>query len=335
MDDKTFRQLRGKLETECGIIIKSLNSLDTGGSNSLTQIALTLDGEKYIVKLMRVGSYYDDYVNTLYALNELSDVVPRCVKCFLFRPEVLCIVTEWIEGTEVDYRCTNIKELDNTAIELAKCLKKLHTFPVKDSGREYSIVNDICSSKDTLIKYNIELPHKEIYLKYLDNIENIPCVDGRRGYIHFDLHTKNIIKCGISDYRFIDWEITGISDVWRDLVYAVCINHPDEQDFWLLFILNYFNDDIPVEFFSVVKFYVILFMMMLVKSNYIKGTLRNHFMLVEKVFYEYSTLKCNIPLWMKSTAEKLLVADTRHNNQLMKLIRLIEEERSVNENSNT
>lgn len=335
MDDKTFRQLQCRLETECEFKLKSLAPLHTGNSDSLTQIAYTSDDKKYIVKLIKADKKYTTYINTLYALNSLSKVIPKCVKGFLFCEDAVCIVTEWIEGTEVDFRCADIEKLDIATSYIADIVRKLHKFPVKNNGREFSVINDVSSSFSILTRYNIVLPHDKAYRKYLDDPANIPCMNERRGYIHFDLHMQNIIKCEHSDYRLIDLELIGISDVWRDFVYAVCINHPDEQKFWLLFILNYFEDDIPEDFFRSVKFYVVLFMIMLVKSNYLNKTLEHHFMLAEKIFNEYGALKYDIPLWIKYTAEKILRLNTKHQKQLIRLIKSIEEERSVNGNNNT
>lgn len=326
MDAQTLDQLRGMIETNCSFRVKCLEPLTMGGSTAFSQILYTDDDRMFLVKLMRIDDRWQEYLNTLNAIGSLDLLMLRLEAGFLFQPGVLCLVTAWVTGTVFDPQDMELVQLDHTAGKFAGYLRRLHTLPVQEGGREYSIAENIRSSIAFLEDNAVTLPHQELYTRYLEDPGNSPYTDARRGYIHFDLHRKNILCCQTGNCCLIDWEIAGISDVWRDFVYAVCIHQPEERDFWLLLLLHYFEDAIPDRFFTASRFYTVLFMMMLVRSNCAKGTMAQHSMLAQKIFDDYQGLKCTIPVWMKQTAERLLAAEIGHQAELTRLIRLIEEE---------
>lgn len=326
MDVQTLDKLRYMIQTNCNFQVKRLEPLTMGGSTAFSQILYSDDNRMFLVKLIRINDQWQEYLNTLKAIGSLDLLMPRLEAGFLFQPRVLCLVTEWVTGTELIIQEMKLVQLDHIAEKLAKYLRCLHTFPVQEGGREYSIAENIWSSLAFLEDNDVMLPHQKLYSRYLEDPENSPYTDARRGYIHFDLHRKNILCCQNGDCCLIDWEITGVSDVWRDFVYAVCIHQPEEQEFWLLLLLHYFEDAIPECFFTASRFYTVLFMMMLVHSNCAKGTMAQHSMLAQKIFDDYHGLKCTIPIWMKKSAERLLATGIGHQDELTRLICLIKEE---------
>lgn len=328
MNMQTLNQLLDIIETHCRFKVKRAEPLTTGGSTAFSQILYTEDNRQFMVKLMHIDDHWQEYLQTLNAIGSLDSLMPKIENCFLVQPGVLCLVTAWVAGEEFTPQNKDIVQLDHAAGKLAEHLRQLHTLPVQDGGREYSVAENIRSSIAFLDGNAVTLPHQKLYIRYLEDSRNSPYTDLRRGYIHFDLHRKNIIQRNDGDLCLIDWEIAGISDVWRDFVYAVCMHQPEEQEFWLLFLLHYFEDSIPDNFFTASRFYTVLFMLMLVRSNYVKGTMAQHSMLAEKIYDDYRGLKCTIPMWMKNTAQRLLAANIGHHDELTRLIFSIRREQS-------
>ena len=328
MDEQTMSRLQAMLEAHCGLRAKRLEPLTKGGSTSSSLILHAEDGGQFLVKLMHTDDRWQAYLRTLDAISNLDPEMLQYEAGFLFQPGILCVVTAWTAGEDFSVRSMSSARLDRAACRLAERVRRLHALPVQEGGREYSVTDEIRSSIAFLEEHAVMLPHRELYVRYLQDSGNLPDADARRGYIHFDLHTKNMIQCGADSLCLIDWEIAGISDVWRDFVYAVCMHQAEEQEFWLLFLLHYFEDAVPDAFFPASRFYTVLFMLMLVRPNYQTGHIAQHCMLAEKLYDDYCGLKCAVPAWMQETAERLLSAKIGHREALTRLIGLIKEERS-------
>lgn len=269
-----------------------------GGSRNVTYIGVTASGKKVLAKY------------TLFTLNilrqrkirrtidaKITFGFPKLIKSYLSVFFLYCFVNEWLDGQPLD-----LNELNNDPQQLKDCaekvchlIKELHTLDLDtNTGTQRSLKKDYKHALSAIKHYKIAVPHYDSFVKYVDdNIEMVQTV--RRSFVHFDFYPGNVISNN-GEYKIIDLETVCISDPWRDLVYAIEINFPEQRNFWRLLLLNYFGGTIPSEFYSVSKLYVIVYMLMIAKYN--RDNLDTYFLLVNKVYDDYDNLNAEIPKWL-------------------------------------
>ena len=278
----------------------------TGGSTNLKYYGITKSGLKFNVKYQVLSNRNLQQRKIRNLLNLQTNLIfPRCICSYISLSSSVCFITEWIEGENLQLGQLNfnIDSLYMCVKKVCVQLKTLHSISV-DMQPTNEIRKDYKKACATIKHYKIKIPHLDMYCNYIDT-HIMELSSKRLGYVHFDFHPGNILQVH-KGYRIIDLETISITDVWRDLVYAVAINFPIERKFWLLFLLEYFEGLPPKEFFSVSKLYVIIYMLMLAKSNYKNKTTDTYFQLAEKLYNDYQGLKTEIPSWFYSTAKELV-----------------------------
>lgn len=269
----------------------------SGGSLNASYVAITKSGRKVLVKytLFTRNALQQKKIRKIID-SKITSGFPKLITCYFSVLFLYCFVNEWVDGVPLDLAELNKNPelLKECARKVCNTLKELHRLDVVGIAHSRSLKQDYRRALHSIKRYGIDIPHYNSFVKYVDaNIESITLK--KRSVVHFDFHPGNIIS-NINDYTIIDLETICISDPWRDLVYAVEINFPEQQDFFRYLLLEYFDGNVPKEFFSTSKLYVIVYMLMLAKYN--RKNLRPYFLLVNKVYSDYKNLNSEIPHWL-------------------------------------
>lgn len=293
--------------------------LDKGGSKNLSFYGKTKSELKFIAKYLYCCRNTIELRKIRKHITEVRcRATPECIGCFLSIIGRFCFLNEWVEGSEIDFKLINENtcDLKECVLKSCKALKEIHSICLPKKAYHRQLEKDYKSALRAIERHNIEVPHFEKFKNYVDeNLRNIK--SNRQGIVHFDFHPGNIIL-GANCCKIIDLETACICDPWRDLVYALEINFPEQQRFCLLFLLEYFEGNIPDEFFYISKIYVIVYMLMLAKYNR-KGGLATYFLLVEKIYNDYNGLEGDVPKWISLTAQHLVDEIDMYQNSLREL----------------
>lgn len=166
-------------------------------------------------------------------------------------------IIEWIDGVSLDKLLTNEKDSIKYAKLVSNELLRMHSIKPKESMDLYS--KYIQSLNKKINRINSLLPH--IDLKKLDSYarSNIDVLKGlKSSIVHGDFHPGNIIMSGDKPYM-IDLDVCKQSSGIYDLASASVIeNYPA---FYYNLINNYFNGQIPDDFWKVFNLYSIIYIL--------------------------------------------------------------------------
>lgn len=287
--------------------IKEWHSLKSGGSLNASFYGTTVSGLSFTAKYIFGCRTSLQQRNIRKCIDEKTDAIfPKLICSFVSvcLPFHICFITEWVSGTAI-----NLQTLNNDPQRLFMCarivskkLKTIHAMAVSNRFATRSLKRDYRNALRAIRFHKIDVPHLSKFVSYIDD-HITDFSNTNKGFVHFDFHVGNIIEQD-DDYRIIDLETICVSDPWRDLVYATEINFPEQYKFWFLFLLEYFDGEIPNEYFVRAKLYVIIYMLMLAKYNR-KGNLEMYFNLVNKVYEDYNQLNSIVPNWFAETAKEL------------------------------
>lgn len=248
--------------------------LTEGNSDAHKFYGETISGRKLIVKYIRPDRRFPGVKRVLYDIQDRGVPIQKLYCAYLSVAGRYCFISEWLDGGNIDLeRLNNDTEyMRYCARGSADALRKLHECRA-EGIKPVTLEMDLDYALHNIERYHIEIAHLQQYLAYIE--ENKDKVrDAAVGYVHFDYNIQNVIETD-GHFVLIDLETFRITEIWRDLIYAVCINFPRERKYWLWFLLEYFHGEIPDVFFRSMKIYVIIYMLMLAKSNFLREVWRN------------------------------------------------------------
>jgi len=159
-----------------------------------------------------LGLKYEDEIDII-TQAAMHDITPMVLKC---ENKSDFLITEFINGTKLTEE--QIKNSDNLD-KVVKLLKSIHRIPYR--GKRYSTPFSLTrgylkGAKELGIPEQTEL--KEL-LKKVNAIEktrqNDP--DYQKHYCHNDPFAHNMLVDKDGKIKIIDWELSGLGDIWFDL----------------------------------------------------------------------------------------------------------------------
>lgn len=149
------------------------------------------------------------------------------------------LITEFIDGQMI-----SVKEMHNPELitEVISLLKKVHHLPY--SGTRYSTVFSLTRGYMTgAEKLGLEIPtelnEQFTKMKFIEmEREKDPIY--MKQYCHNDVFNHNLIRNSEGNIKLIDWELSGIGDIWFDLAtlsFSCGFNEAEEE----IMLLSYFG----------------------------------------------------------------------------------------------
>ena len=275
------------------------------GKSRAIKYSFELDGKKYIAKYYRPRRK-DRYLTKVFQNMRSEGINIIGILCGFYSVVLFkyCTIVEWVDGDVLDLEKNNYsrEQIYDLASKAAVELRKIHRYPT-DPKYNLNLKKDFRRTIHFLINHRVSVPHMDEFINIVETwiSEN---EDTQYGMTHLDFHPGNILY-NLCNVTIIDTETFDITHPWRDLTYALCLNHPYENTYWMSFILAYFDWNIPDEFWTYSRTYVIYHFLKLLVSNYLNDSLKEVYPLAEKIYFEYDGLNSNIPRWVDDSLRKL------------------------------
>lgn len=283
------------MKIEDYVMLEKINS----GASSVEKYKVYRDGKYYLLRI-----YDARFMNSRYkALKNMENLfindisVPKVYDKGLLNDKKGYALLEWLDGISLDKVLIDQKSEIQYGAEVASELLKMHSVNIADKIVIYDRFSDAFDKK---IKKVSALDIEQKYIKLIQSFviknKNIFKELEHSCIIHGDFHPGNIIKNN-NKLIFIDMDVCTISHPWEDLTSNAC--NMEFPNFYSSVIINYFKNDIPIEFWKVYKLFGALYTL-----DYILYTLRTEGKILEdgkKKLMEFldftDCLQSDVPNW--------------------------------------
>lgn len=284
------------------ILISKINS----GASSVMKYKVYKDGKYYLLRLFDIRFMKSRYValsniETLY-INEIN--VPKVYENGILNDTKGYALLEWIDGVSLDEILVD-RELEIQYGKLvAKELAKMHD--VKANNKAMLFENYIKSFEKKIkkiVNLGIDKFPIDLFENYVREYSKLLKKLPGNSIIHGDIHPGNIVVNN-NKIWFIDLDACKVSNPWEDLSSNAC--NMDFPNFYSSIVFNYFNSNIPKEFWQVYYLYGSLYII-----DYILYTLRTEGKALEdgigklNTFLDFTdNFHCEVPKWFNSNVNK-------------------------------
>ncbi len=189
--------------------------LTSGYSNIVYKVFV--DGKIYALRINGIqnqflGLNYEDEIEIM-DLASKENLTARVLKC---ENKNDFLITEFLEGNLLLE--DQVHKPDNLS-KVIDLLKKIHKIPYKGNRQstQFSLTRNYLRGAE---KLGVPCPEElNDYLKKMNVIEEDRQKDPDylKCYCHNDVFAHNIICCPDGNIKIIDWELSGLGDIWFDL----------------------------------------------------------------------------------------------------------------------
>ena len=289
---------------------KSIEKINKGFSGEDKYLVITYSDEKYLLRVASIDSYEErkKQYELLKEIEKLNVNAPKPISFGKLNEEKIYTVLTYLEGIDASEA---IKELSNKEAyklgkEAGRILAKLHTLKVDTTNEENWIdryKKKMAKKYKAYKECGIEIEGIDIVIDFIEKnyhlMENRPLT-----FTHGDYHLNNMIVNN-NTIGIIDFEKNKISDPYDDLkpfIWNVFVS-----EYFVTGLINgYFNDNIPSDFFSILKMYAAEnFISFLPWASKIGGeTLTNSYKINTSTMEWYDNFKLVVPTWYKGILEE-------------------------------
>lgn len=237
----------------------NLKEISKGYSGEKKYLVEDKFNNKFLVRIASLDKYEEKkkQYNLLVELEKLNVNTPKPIRFGKLNEEEVFTVLSWLEGEDADASVGNLtdKESYRLGLEAGKILSKLHSLPV-DCGNEIKWIDKFKAKMERKYKATNEC---EIKIENIDKIvdfvnKNLYLIENRKvTFTHGDYHLSNLIVHE-GHIGVIDFEKNKLSDPYDDLkpfMWNVFVSEYFETGL----INGYFNNEIPDDFFPILKLY--------------------------------------------------------------------------------
>jgi aminoglycoside phosphotransferase (APT) family kinase protein len=243
-------------------IVGNVEILEKGTSDDKKYKVNASNGLKYLIRMY-------DFINIerakkVAALLKVLDTegIPAQKLVDLIASESLgkvYLVLEWCDGADGFAVIPKLTEAEqyNLGIQLGKILQKIHSLHSPSQDNDHWANKITNQTRERIQQYKesgYRFDGDEAVIKYLE--ENIMLVKDRpQSLRHGDYHFGNIIVSTEMSLTIIDWNSFGYGDPWEEFQQMAWF--AAASPFFAVGQLHgYFNGDPPIEFFSILAFYM-------------------------------------------------------------------------------
>lgn len=287
----------------------SAESLNKGFSGEQKYIITDKDNNKFLLRVSKMETYEEKkkQYDLLQKVAKLNINSSKPISFGKLNNEEVYMVLSWLEGEDAGVAVTKLtdKEAYLLGIETGKVLAKLHEVPV-DANSEKPWIEKFRAKMDrkykALDESGLEIPNKEKVIKFVE--DNMYLLENRiQTFTHGDYHLSNLIvnngKIGV-----IDFEKNKVSDPYDDLkpfMWNVFVSEYFETGM----INGYFNNNVPSDFFPILKVYaaenLVSFLPWAAKIG--GENLQTAYKINTSIMEWYDNFDATIPTWYKGIIE--------------------------------
>lgn len=287
----------------------SAECLNKGYSGDQKFVVTDRDNNKYLLRISNISSYEEKkkQYDLLQKVAKLNINSSKPISFGKLNDEEIYMVLSWLEGEDAEVaigKLTN-KEAYMLGIETGQVLAKLHKVPVDENGEKLWIEKfraKMDRKYKALEESGLEIPNKEKVIKFVE--DNMHLLKNRKQtFTHGDYHLSNLIvkdgKIGV-----IDFEKNKVSDPYDDLkpfMWNVFVSEYFETGI----INGYFNNNVPSDFFPILKVYaaenLVSFLPWAAKIG--GENLQTAYKINKAIMEWYDNFDLTIPTWYKGIIE--------------------------------
>lgn len=287
------------------ILISKINS----GTSSVEKYKVYKDGKYYLLRLFDARFMKSRYtalsnIETLY-INGIN--VPKVYEKGILSDTKGYALLDWINGVSLDNILVN-RELEIQYGKLvAKELIKMHDVKINDKVMLYdNYIKSFEKKINKIVDLKINDFPIDIFENYVSKYSKLLKKIPSNSIIHGDFHPGNVI-INNNKIVFIDLDVCKVSNSWEDLSSNAC--NMDFPNFYSSIMINYFNGNIPKDFWQVYYLYGSLYIL-----DYILYVLRTNGKILEDGIEKLNTFldftdnfHCEIPKWFNSDVNKKIL----------------------------
>lgn len=211
---------------------------------------------QYLVKITPETVNFGIYETLKKMCDEGIRVIAAIKWKYFYNNKSTVFVYDWVPGESLE---TILKKCDRFEKEsygkkAAVLLKQFHSFNVVQfdwNSNPYSLYRryDFC-----IAWYRATYPYLKEINAYIKDNKKIWKTCSRYSLTHQDLRPENILVSNNKLY-LVDFETAGIADPYSDFVFCISMQPEYQIDFSLSLIKEYFDNDVPDEFWQWTLFY--------------------------------------------------------------------------------
>ncbi len=233
--------------------------LNKGWSSDIKLILKSKDF-KYLLRISSIDKYEikKKQFALLHRIDNLNIYCSKPIGFNKLNDNYCYMLLSWLEGIDGELAIKDMsnKEAYDLGIEAGEILNKLHSISIDIPKESWWDRYEPKSVKkiNNFLNCGYQMPYQEKILKYYkDNLYLMK--DRPLKFSHGDYHLGNLIvkdkKIGV-----IDFDKNTIADAYDDLK-PFCWNVMRSEYFETGLINGYFNNNIPEDFFKILKFYTV------------------------------------------------------------------------------
>lgn len=228
------------------------------GTSSVEKYMVTKENKKYLVRLYDRRFMSDRYAafENMKLLHKNGVSVPKIYKYGELNDNTHgYAVVEWIEGKTLDKLLIDDEETLKYGKQAAHELLKMHDIePTTEIDIYEKFLKSLNKKVQKVKSLNVELDY-DLINKFVSKYSEI-LKDKKTSIIHGDIHPGNMV---IKDDKLflIDLDVCTNNYAWIDLITNSC--NMDYPKFYTVLIDEYFNKNIPDDFWIIYDLYGILY----------------------------------------------------------------------------
>ena len=235
-----------------------VSPLTKGWSRDKKFLIRTVSGKRYLLRISD-AALYEKKKEQFALLKKLESLGISCslpVDFGVFGDGSVYMILTYLEGNDGKEALSGANDATayRLGTEAGKVLKQLHGVPIPKQEKSWweRYKEKMPRKIDALINCAYTLPKQALILEYYrDNcclMENRPLT-----FTHGDYHLGNMIAYG-GKISIIDFDKAGAADPYDDFK-PFCWNVMESEYFETGLINGYFDDHVPEDFFTILKFY--------------------------------------------------------------------------------
>ena len=283
---------------------EKITPLNKGWSGEKKYIIDTKDNKRYLLRITEIDSYdkKKQQFELLKEVEKLNINSSKPVDFGVIDNKVYTLLT-WLDGEDAEEVVSKIsdKEAYLLGISAGESLRKLHSIPVNLDNENRWIEKykvKMARKYKAMYESKVEVPNKELLKEYMEShlylLENRP-----QTFTHGDYHVGNMIVNN-NEIGIIDFEKNKISDPYdefKQFIWNVRANPYFETGM----INGYFNNNIPDDFFKILKIYAVEQLISFLPWCFQFGEedVKKGYILNDEIMKSYDNLKIDVPTWYK------------------------------------
>ena len=284
--------------------ITEVETLNKGWSTDRKFILADKNKTKYLVRISDILLYDKKKMQFEYLKKFEAKGIPcpRAVDFGILNDNEVYLLQTWLDGMAAEDVVPTLSDMEayNLGIEAGKTMKKIHSLEIPEQSRTWGERYRAKMPKkiDKLLNCEYELPMQEKIIRYYQEHAHL-AYERPLAFSHGDYHVGNMIVDN-NAIGIIDFDKSEAADPYDEFK-PFCWNVFASEYFETGMINGYFDNEIPDDFFPILKLYAAESMVSFLPWSVTFGEaeVKEAIKITEHVLEWYDFFNRDIPSWYK------------------------------------